>query len=155
MSDKWDELIDKIYQTWYASLSWKDEDVEKYQTARAALRSAIAEVENAKRDAEDYVQNIINVAQKYQPAGSPPPGDAQILVSWIMRSLADGVPPANRPSKLAELESALNTANEDANNLLTCLDILSDTPAAELDPDTLVLINTKIELHRSRVEGMR
>lgn len=107
MSDKWDELIGEVIAEYRSGCN----------SAYTALRAAIDEEHHARLDAENLVHDILHICQKYQPAGSPPPGDAQILVSWIMRSLANGVPPANGKSKLSELEAQLKAANEDAERL--------------------------------------
>jgi hypothetical protein len=58
MSDKWDLMIDKIYQTWYASLSWEEKDVEKYEAARAALRAEIAKVEQELKEWKNHAYGL-------------------------------------------------------------------------------------------------
>ncbi len=54
--------------------AWKD----KYDEARA-------EVERLQR----RYTSLIGVVQRWQPAGSPPPGDAEMLAGWICRSLEE------------------------------------------------------------------
>lgn len=44
--------------------------------------------EQAEKD-KNLIQDMVMVAQKYQPAGSPPPGDASILLLYILQSLTE------------------------------------------------------------------
>ena len=155
----WDELIDDVV---CEAKNWFYDDAPLNE-AVSALRSAIAELEDTSKDDNDHLERIVSLAQKYQPAGSPPPGDAHILISWILRSLKDRADKAeqerdnlktvlhgnqdadyDKQLQIETLKSQLAEAEADAEHLADAITWLDE----KTDPCKLAL-----ELHRARKEG--
>ena len=131
----WDELIE-TFAYWTHWKPAKPQAIYEADKARAALRSAIAELEDTSKDDNDHLERIVSLAQKYQPAGSPPPGDAHILISWILRSLKD------RADKAEQERDNLKTVlhcNQDADydKQLQIETLKSQLAEAEADADRL------------------
>lgn len=64
-------------------------DTQPYPTADA-YEKVCAALETHKRradSAEADLRGIIHQLQKYQPAGSPPPGGSELLAIWVLQSL--------------------------------------------------------------------
>jgi predicted nucleic acid-binding Zn-ribbon protein len=77
----------------------------------------------------DDIQAITNKAQKYQPAGSPPPGGNVLLVSWILESLYE----ENERLRIALDESNLSlTSSENATEVIQIMLEQSQTENAKL-----------------------
>ena len=56
-------------------------------TEIASLQSQLAEARGKVDRAEQRALAVVGAVQRFQPGGSPPPGDAEMLVSWILESL--------------------------------------------------------------------
>jgi cysteinyl-tRNA synthetase len=138
--NNWDKLIDKIYQTWYASLSWEEKDVEKYQAARAALRDAIAKVEQERDEYKAYSDKL-----------------AEGLPEGILPKDIENLRTAN--AKFAQdnfkLESALKAANDAANEMIRQWHIWGSQTAGQGLPTNISNSIAEYELvlqeHRARV----
>lgn len=66
--------------------SWKGATGVQEQATLCKLRISEQRAERI-RELEQQVARFVGIAQKYQPAGSPPPGDELILVQWILESM--------------------------------------------------------------------
>jgi len=58
------------------------------ETARNEMAGRRLAEERAEK-AEASLLNVVGTVQRFQPGGSPPPGDAKMLVMWICGTLAD------------------------------------------------------------------
>jgi len=56
-------------------------------TASPMVKLAIQEAIESQDTLRAKIQSMLHEVQKYQPVGSPPPGDETMLVRWIMDTL--------------------------------------------------------------------
>jgi hypothetical protein len=59
-----------------------------YEQRIAALEAELAAV---REDHRIQIANIVREVQRYQPEGSPPPGDEMTLIRWILGRLDAGL----------------------------------------------------------------
>lgn len=68
----------------------------------------IEELRSRAEAAEKEVADLVSVIQRYQPAGSPPPGGSFILVDWVLSSLQQRAEAAE--ARVRELDLLLREA---------------------------------------------